>query len=85
MPFTCKIEVDKGEFVDIIGVMEKGFSAQPNALSKIEIGYNGKELYVKTSDDPVDFTKSSPLGMLRLTSLTASTPSKDLLTFSMRT
>jgi len=59
MPFTCKIEVDKGEFVDIISVMEKGFSAQPNALSKIEIGYNGKELYVKTSDDPVDFTERS--------------------------
>lgn len=57
MSFTCKIEVDKNEFMDIISVIDKGLGGQPNALAKVEVGYNGKELYIKTSDDPVDFVE----------------------------
>lgn len=57
MTFTCKVEVDKNEFIDIINIIDKSLASEQNSVPKIEIGYNGKNVYVKTVDDPVDYTE----------------------------
>jgi hypothetical protein len=55
MEFPCKVDVDKNEFVDIISVIEKTTGIEKNSSCKIAVSYDGKNLSLKTMDDPRDY------------------------------
>jgi hypothetical protein len=55
--FGCIMELDKGEFNDIISVMERNIDAQKNDLMKITISYNGKLLKLRVQQDERDFVE----------------------------